>query len=65
MLKHQFFMGRPKQLFPALLFTDDPFWKISKEESQQVPNYATVFRIHSNDALGSSSEHENGYVVTP
>jgi hypothetical protein len=65
MLKHPFFIGRPKQLLPALLFTDDPFWKISKEEQQQVSNFSTVFRIHSNDALGDNSEHENGYVITP
>jgi hypothetical protein len=65
MLKHPFFIGRPKQLVPALLFTDDPFWKISKEEPQQVSNFSTVFRIHSNDALGGNSEHENGCVITP
>jgi len=58
-------MGRPKQLIPSLLFTDDPFWEISKEEPQQVSSFGTVFRIQSNDALGSISEHENGCVTTP
>ena len=50
-LRSPCFVGRPKELTPSVLFTDDPFWEIGTEDPPKAMSFASVLSVCTMEGL--------------